>query len=72
MELFFAAALAAMTFWTIRSREQSRRIALLARVRRPLRTGGHLRHASGLKSAASLAGIESRATILAIPTGVLQ
>lgn len=31
MELFFAAALAAMAFWTIRSQEQGRRIALLGR-----------------------------------------
>lgn len=31
MELFFAAALAAMAFWNIRSREQGRRIALLGR-----------------------------------------
>lgn len=31
MELFFAAALGAMAFWTIRSQEQGRRIALLGR-----------------------------------------
>lgn len=31
MELFFAAALAAMAFWAIRSQEQGRRIALLGR-----------------------------------------
>lgn len=31
MEFFFAAALAAFAFWTIRSREQGRRIALLGR-----------------------------------------
>ena len=31
MDFFFAAALAAMAFWTIRSREQGRRIALLGR-----------------------------------------
>ena len=31
MELFFAAALAALAFWAIRSHEQGRRIALLGR-----------------------------------------